>query len=213
MVHYNKDISYLKKFKKSEDQIRVLKRKEPIEAQKFFQKLYQFPFSIFGNVHKNNTKTDIKKLLNYKIPGKLQRDPFYENWLDDMSQTCKLFCSFQEEDNISYWLGSKRGCKRYHVDMVPYRLLVTYAGQGTELLPNKAADRKAFIEGKCNEKIIKDKSALRFIGKWNIALFRGGKKGILHRTPDSASNNNSSILMRLDSSSFLEKINDINHIM
>ena len=66
MVHYNKDISYLKKFKKSEDQIRVLKRKEPIEAQKFFQKLYQFPFSIFGNVHKNNTKQTLRNYLTIK---------------------------------------------------------------------------------------------------------------------------------------------------
>ena len=32
--------------------------------------------------------------------------------------------------------------------MVPFRLLVTYEGQGTELLPNYAADREAFIEGK-----------------------------------------------------------------
>ena len=83
----------------------------------------------------------------------LQSDPFFENWLVDMSKVCKIFCSIQSEKRISFWLGSKRGCKRYHIDMVPYRLLVTYAGQGTELLPDDAADRKAFFNGKSNEKI------------------------------------------------------------
>ena len=129
-----------------------------------------------------------------------------------MSSLCKIFCKFIGENKISFWIGTKRGCKRYHVDMVPYRLLVTYAGQGTELLPDFAANRYAFDEGKPNEEIIKDKSALKFINKWDIAIFRGGKKGILHRTPDSALKESSSILMRLDNSSFLEEINKINYV-
>ena len=37
-----------------------------------------------------------------------------------------------------------------------------------------------------NEQIIKDKSAIRYINKWDIAIFRGGENGILHRTPNSA---------------------------
>ena len=121
-----------------------------------------------------------------------------------MSNVCKLFCTFLNTNKLSFWLGN-RGCKRYHVDMVPFRLLVTYKGQGTELLPNYAADRDAFIEGKPNNKIIKNKSARKFINKWDIAIFRGGKNGILHRN-DSALKCYSSILMRLDDSSFLEEI-------
>ena len=131
-----------------------------------------------------------------------------------MSKVCKLFCSIQSEKIISFWLGTKRGCKRYHIDMVPFRLLVTYAGQGTELLPDKAADRTAFINGKPNEKIVKDRSSLKFLSSWDIAIFRGGVNGILHRTPDSALDGNSSILMRLDHESFYDqliKINGINY--
>ena len=71
-----------------------------------------------------------------------------------MSNICKLFCNFKDEKSISFWLGTQQGCTRYHVDMVPFRLLVTYAGQGTELLPNHAANRKAFLEGKPNEEIV-----------------------------------------------------------
>ena len=58
-----------------------------------------------------------------------------------------------------FGVGSKRGCKRYHIDNVPYRLLVTYAGKGTEWLPDEASDRGAYDRGETNENIIKDQSA------------------------------------------------------
>ena len=70
----------------------------------------------------------------------------------------------------------------------------------------------AFISGKLNENIIKDRSAIRYLNEWDIAIFRGGKHGILHRTPESALNDRSSILMRLDDSTFLEQIEKINTV-
>ena len=169
-------------------------------------------FSITGLISKNQPKKDIKKLLKKTLPLSIQDNSFYDIWLEDMSNVCKLFCTFLNTNKLSFWLGNSRGCKRYHLDMVPFRLLVTYKGQGTELLPNYAADRDAFIEGKPNNKIIKDKSARKFINKWDIAIFRGGKNGILHRTPDSALKCYSSILMRLDDSSFLEEIKKVNGV-
>ena len=138
--------------------------------------------------------------------------PFTEFGLDDMSNLCKLFCKFIGDNKISFWVGTVRGCKRYHVDMVPFRLLVTYAGQGTELLPDYAANKSAFRDGKSNKEILKSKSALEYINKWNIAIFRGGEDGILHRTPDSALKSKSSILMRLDNRFFLEEIKNINQV-
>ena len=199
-------------FKERKEQVGIVKRKIPSGCQSFFKKFYQTPFSISGFVNQSNIKEDIDDLLNIKIFQDLQFDPFYKYWLIDMSQICKEFCSFLGEDRLSFWLGSERGCKRYHVDMVPFRLLVTYDGQGTELLPNKAANRNAFFEGKSNEKILKNRTKLIYINKWDIAIFRGGKNGILHRTPDSVSNGNYSILMRLDDSSFLKDIIKINNI-
>ena len=214
MINQFKNVESLLDFKKNKDQIGIVKRKVPRNSSYFFSKLYKQPFSISGNVSKKNAKEDIYKLLKNKIPDNTQSDPFFENWLVDMSKVCKLFCSIQSEKIISFWLGTKRGCKRYHIDMVPFRLLVTYAGQGTELLPDKAADRTAFINGKPNEKIVKDRSSLKFLSSWDIAIFRGGVNGILHRTPDSALDGNSSILMRLDHESFYDqliKINGINY--
>ena len=122
-----------------------------------------------------------------------------------MSNICKAFCKFLGEEKISFWIGTKRGCKRYHVDMVPFRLLVTYAGEGTEILPNYAANRNAYVEGMSNKEIIMDKSALESVNTWDIAIFRGGSEGILHRTPDSALNGGSSILCDLITLHFWKK--------
>ena len=138
-------------------------------------------------------------------------DPFFNFWLFDISSICKMYCKFLKEDKISFWIGTKRGCKRYHIDMVAFRLLVTYSGQGTELLPYEAANRQAFFQGKPNNEIVKDKSKLKFVNKWDIAVFKGGKEGILHKTPDNALNEGSWLLMRLDNASFLETIRKNNN--
>lgn len=204
MIYKYQSISNLTKLKNKNFQVGIIERKPPSNSDVFFRKLYKHSFALFGSVSKINAKKDIKKVLENQIPLDIQSDTFYEDWIEDMSNVCKIFCSFKNADIISFWLGSKRGCKRYHVDMVPIRLLVTYAGQGTELLPDKFADRDAFFNGKSNEEILKDKSAIKFLNEWDIALFRGGEKGILHRTPDSALKRRSSILMRLDDKSFLQ---------
>ena len=122
-----------------------------------------------------------------------------------MADVCKTFCELEKMEAVSFQLGTQRACRRYHIDNVPKRMLVTYAGKGTEWLPDEAADREAFLSGEPNEKIIKDPSALQFINQWDVAVFRGGPEGVLHRTPDAALNG-PSILMKLDHPSFLENI-------
>ena len=212
MIHYFNNVESLIDFRNGKYQVGILERKVPEKSDQFFKKFNNFPYSISGYITLHSAKKDIYELLEKKISNDIKCDPFYESWLDDMSRVCKIFCSFQGQDRISYWLGSERGCKRFHVDMVPFRLLVTYAGKGTEILPNNAADRNAFIEGKPNDEIVKDKSALQFLNTWDISIFRGGQKSILHRTPDSALNKKSSILMRLDDSSFLDNIIKFNNV-
>ena len=210
MIYNCKKIDNLNDLKSRKDQVAIFNRKSPKGYNIFFENLYVSPFSVSGIIEKNNAEKDIKKLLSPKISERIKKNEFYKNWLLDMSNICKFFCNFKDEKSISFWLGTQRGCKRYHVDMVPFRLLVTYAGQGTELLPDEAANRKAFLEGKPNEEIVEKKSALKYLNSWDIAIFRGGKYGMLHRSPDSALNGNSSVLMRLDESSFIDDIRRVN---
>jgi hypothetical protein len=210
MIYNCEKIDNLNDLKSRKDQVAIFNRKSPKGFNIFLENLCVSPFSVCGIVYKNTAKEDIKKILSPQIFKRLKKNEFYKNWVLDMSNICKLFCNFKDEKSISFWLGTQRGCKRYHVDMVPFRLLVTYVGQGTELLPDHAANRKAFLEGKPNEEIVEKKSALKYLNSWDIAIFRGGKYGMLHRSPDSALNGNSSILMRLDESSFIDDVRRVN---
>ena len=204
-IFHATDLDELLKFPPRKDQLAILARQRPEQAEAFFQELMQTPFTVIGSVSKKNAVTDIRELLQDDITEALCDDPFYERWVSDMASVCQSFCDAQGEDAVGFWLGSQRGCKRYHIDNVPLRTLVTYAGKGTEWLPDEAADRAAFSSGAPNEGIVKDLSARQFMNDWDVAMFRGGPKGLLHRTPDAALNA-PSLLMRLDHPSFWENI-------
>ena len=188
-------------FESSSDQLAIFTRPTPQAAAAFFHKLMQVPFSVVAKIRNDSASEDVRSILQDNITKEIQADPFYDYWLNDMATICKVFCKIQNSNAVGFWLGSDRGCRRYHIDNVPLRLLVTYAGEGTEWLPDEAADRNAYLNGEPNEKIVLDKSALQFLSEWDVAVFRGGIKGLLHRTPDSALSS-PSILMRLDHESF-----------
>lgn len=203
-IFYAESDKDLLKFPEREDQLAVLKRKKQVDSDMFFKKIMYIPFEIRELVRKERAEEDIKKTLKGEIFDDIRRDPFYDYWIKDMAEVSRLFCEMQGSDSISFWLGSDRGCSRYHVDNVPFRMLVTYAGKGTEWIPNEAANRLAFMNGLTNDKIIKDVSARQYMNQWDIAVFRGGLEGLLHRTPDEVLEKPSSILMRLDHPTFLK---------
>ena len=191
----------LKGFTNRSEQLGIMERIVPTGAENLFDKLMSTPFKIFRKVSKISALQDIRETLAEQLSEEIKKDPFYESWLSDMAMICETFCDIEDSDSIGFWLGTNRGCRRYHIDNVPQRMLVTYAGKGTEWLPDEAADREAFASGEPNEKIVKDRSAIQFLNQWDVAVFRGGPNGLLHRTPDAALNG-PSILMRLDNPSF-----------
>ncbi len=190
-------LDMLKGFSASANQLAIVCRQVPSGADSFFQTLMQTSFSVTAEVRKECALNDIRAVLATTIPDNMQRVPFYHIWLSDMAKISEVFCQIQTTDSVSFWLGSERGCRRYHVDNVSLRMLLTYAGKGTEWLSDVAADRQAFLNGEPNEKILKDKSARQFMKQWAVAVFRGGPKGLLHQTPDAALRD-PSILMWLD---------------
>lgn len=199
------DLQALPDFSRREDQLAVVKRKPLAGADSFFQRLMQTTFGVIGQVFRDSDVEDMEYLLERDIPTELQADPFYVHWLTDMLDVCRIFCDTLDTEAVDFCLGTERGCRRYHTDNVPLRALVTYAGTGTEYVPDEAADRRAFADGAPNEKILTDPSAVRFLSTWDVAVFRGGPKGLLHRTPDAALNG-PSILMRLDHPSFWDQV-------
>ena len=192
------------KFRDSTLQLGIFERRQPEGGASFFKNLMKQDFEIKGTINLMNVRNDLRKLLLKIIDPSLRVNDFYNYWLSDMEEVCKTFCYMENTNSLSFWLGTRRGCRRYHVDNVSKRLLVTYAGQGTEWIPNNSADRRAYEAGEPNKNIIRNKNDLNFIDEWSIAIFKGGSDGILHRTPDTALNG-PSILMRLDHPDFLLK--------
>lgn len=185
-------------------------RKKPSNANAFFKKLLRDPFNINHEVFKKSSREDIKDILDATISSKLRDDIFYNKWVIDMAKICNLFCEITDDISLSFSLETSRGCKRFHIDNVPMRLLVTYYGKGTEWFPSHACDYNAYYRGEPNEKIIKKVEEKRNINSWDIAIFKGnkyenGEKAILHRTPDEALNK-LSLLMRLDHSQYVSDI-------
>ena len=195
----------IKDFPNKSDQLAIMNRSMPENASLFFKQLLKISFNITGEIYKETATINIKDLLSNKLPKKIKNNVFYQPWIEDMANLCEMFCITEKSSYISFSISSHRGCRRYHIDNVPLRLLVTYAGQGTEWLPDEFANKRAYANGEPNEKIIKDISKKQFVGEWDIALFKGGPEGLLHRTPDSALNKNS-ILMRLDHARFWKDI-------
>ena len=126
-------------------------------------------------------------------------------WVIDMAGVCNIFCETLATSTVGFCLATKRACQRYHIDNVPLRLLVTYYGKGTEWVPDSAVDRLAYNSGMPNDKILTNSNARKFLNTWDIAIFRGGPDGLLHRTPDAALNT-PSILLRLDHESFWDTV-------
>ena len=144
-------------------------------------------------------------MLSNIISNNIQKNPFYAYWLKDMVDICELFCEMENNSSIGFSLGTDRGCKRFHIDQVPQRLLVTYSGKGTEWLPEDHTNYHEYFNGSPNEKIKKENCETQFINQWDIAVFHGGPSGLLHRTPDQALEK-LSILMRLDHQAFWDSI-------
>ena len=205
-----KSIEEIKDFANTHHQLGIVERKTPHGADDFFQKLMQTSFRIIGKVTRKNVISDTKNILQEEIPKTLQNVLFFDKWIEDIAKAIILFCDTQESDSVGFWLGTERGCRRYHIDNVPLRLLITYAGKGTEWLPDEVSDRLAFTKGEPNGKIVRDPTALQFMKAWDIGIFRGGPKGLLHRTPDDALNG-PSILLRLDHPSFWDDVHKNQH--
>ena len=203
-----KELNY---FVKDNSYLSIVKRDTPKKANSFFKELLTKTLSLKILVKKNTTSEDIKGALNNIISKRLINSSIYNLWIADMAKISKIYCDIINTDTICFTLATSRSCKRFHIDNVPVRLLVTYYGTGTEWVPSNACDYSAYYDGKNNNEIIKDASAIKFMNTWDIGIFKGNKftgsaKGILHRTPDNAINC-PSLLMRLDDPSFLSDSN------
>ena len=200
-----KDLRDLAAFKHQEGQLAILERQPLGGGDEFFKKLSERPLNVIGIVGKKTCVEEILALLEDEISEDLKSSDFFMQWVIDMAGVCNIFCETLATNTVGFCLATQRACQRYHIDNVPLRLLVTYYGRGTEWVPDTAVDRLAYDSGMPNDKILTNNNARKFLNAWDIAIFRGGPDGLLHRTPDAALNT-PSILLRLDHESFWDTV-------
>ena len=195
-------VNDLASVKTSNATLGIMPRKCPDGFDLIAEQLCSSSFRIHEIIPGKDCYSAISDLLRHALKRPLDHEPLYQYWLDDMAYISECFAIMLGTDTLAFCLGTERGCARYHVDNVPQRLLVTYAGTGTEWLPEAAADRQAWANGEPNDRILLDPAKRQFLTPWDVAVFKGGKDGILHRTPDDALAGKS-LLMRLDHPGFL----------
>ena len=200
-----KDLRDLAAFKHQGGQLAILEREPLGGGDEFFKKLSERPLNVIGIVGKKTSVEEILALLEDEITEDLKSSDFYMQWVIDMAGVCNIFCETWATNTVGFCLATQRAGQRYHIDHVPLRLLVTYYGKGTEWVPDSAVDRLAYDSGMPNDKILTNSNARKFLNTWDIAIFRGGPDGLLHRTPDAALNT-PSILLRLDHESFWDTV-------
>ena len=200
-----KGLRDLAAFKHQEEQLAILERQPLGGGDEFFKKLSERPLNVIGIVGKKTSVEEILALLEDEISEDLKSSDFYMQWVIDMAGVCNIFCETLATNTVGFCLATQRACQRYHIDHVPLRLLVTYYGKGTEWVPDSAVDRLAYDSGMPNDKILTSNKARKFLNAWDVAIFRGGPNGLLHRTPDAALNT-PSILLRLDHESFWDTV-------
>lgn len=81
-------------------------------------------------------------------------------------------------------------CPRFHCDNLPVRLVTTYAGPGSEWLPEYAVNREGLGAPTPNRpEIVRDSQAIQRLAAGDIALIKGSgwvgceEHGLVHRSP------------------------------
>jgi hypothetical protein len=80
-----------------------------------------------------------------------------------------------------------QGCRLFHADAVGLRLLCTYAGAGTEWVPEHGVVRGGLRQGD-NAAVVPDRRCVRRLAPFTVGLFKGeafpgnAGRGIVHRS-------------------------------
>lgn len=148
------------------------------------------------------TKTEFDEQLDTKSFG-LGRavagltEESTRSWLmADIAETLGAFARVAGTTRmrVSFGAVNTDKCRKFHVDFVGLRLVLTYAGPGTEWLPNSAVDREALahpLDCPCdaNKKIVRSDDEIRRAKAGDVVILKGGKfhgdpsRAAVHRSP------------------------------
>ncbi|MEP0073986.1 MAG: DUF1826 domain-containing protein [Marinomonas sp.] len=125
-----------------------------------------------------------------------KQSPAVTTLADDIALIVDMFCCLFEQKRAGLRLTVIDGamCPRFHVDLIPCRLVTTYRGIATEWLKNDAIDRTKLglgNQGKSDEEsgLFKQKSDINQLTEGDVALLKGENwqetkgGGLVHRSP------------------------------
>ncbi len=120
------------------------------------------------------------------------------SWLlDDIGMLVRHFVQLANTAELRVFFGavSSNQCQKFHVDYVRLRLVSTYAGPGTEWLPDSAVNRDELAQPSelvqdANRRIVKDMREVRRAHAGEVLLMKGAsagdrhQRGAVHRSPE-----------------------------
>ncbi|KYF52749.1 hypothetical protein BE08_05815 [Sorangium cellulosum] len=119
-------------------------------------------------------------------------------WLtSDLAALLARFASLAQASRLRVSFGAVRSdqCRKFHMDYVRYRLISTYAGPGTEWVPDDAVSREALgrpasSPWKANQEIVPNASVVRHAVAGDVIVMKGARhehrRGAVHRSPPIA---------------------------
>lgn len=111
----------------------------------------------------------------------------------DLAGLARRFARVMEASRIKVRVErlARDGCRLFHTDFVSVRLITTYAGPGTLILPDAAVRRAGLGKGD-NARIVMDPTAVVAVPTRAVALLKGeaypgsAGRGCVHRSPPVA---------------------------
>lgn len=118
-------------------------------------------------------------------------------WLEgDLGKLIRRFSALTCRAQVKACFGvvETNACRKLHADWVPLRLLCTYAGPGTEWVPDAAVRREAMVEplpcpDAANAAIVPGEGAIRRARVGDVVVMKGetypgnAGHGAVHRSP------------------------------
>ena len=102
-----KNINEFKNFSYIDSKLIIYERNSPKGSANFFKKLTKIDFSVSAEISKFQARKNIMSLLLKIFPFEIKASIFYETWINDIAQLCKMFSDIQNTNSISMWLVLK----------------------------------------------------------------------------------------------------------
>lgn len=151
------------------------------------------------------THDDVMHTLKGYIDG-VQASPAF---LQDISGLIQVFLNITASEEVKLMLKTIDNdmCRKFHTDVNDLRLLCTYDGPGTLWIPDACLQNVRIEDHECIERTPEIRDNIQQTATGDVIILKGAlypdANPILHRSPAITEDGQRRLLLRLDSSEFL----------